>query len=115
MHTIKNKWSRPTLLEFNDCLKENAEAHEMIKVTSLKPKSDDNLTTIASTKTALKIFASTSKADAPTIGRSVFPTQPVKYTACKETHPCDVALCLVGRHQRREQKLSLITTFDFRA
>ena len=113
MHTIKNKWSRPTLLEINDWLKEKAKTHEMMKTTSLKPQSDNNFTTIASTKTALKIFASTSKADAPTVGRSVFPTQPVKYTACKETHPCDVALCLVGKHQRRERKLSLITTFDF--
>ena len=87
MHTDKDKWSRPKLLDFNDWLKRKAEAHEMMKVTSLKPKADENSTAITKTKTAMKVFASTSKADAPTVGRSVLPTQPVRCTACKITQP----------------------------
>ena len=59
----------------------------MMKATSFKPKSDDNSTTNTKTKTAMKLFGSTSKADAPTVGRSVFPTQSLKCTACKKTHP----------------------------
>ena len=46
MQIAKNKWSRITLLEFNDWLKEKAEAHEVMKVTSLKPKSNDHSTAI---------------------------------------------------------------------
>ena len=67
-HTFKNKWSCPTLLEFNDWLKEKVEAHGMTKITSLKPKSDGNSSAITKKKTALKVFASTSKADTATVG-----------------------------------------------
>ena len=59
----------------------------MMKVTSAKTKSKDNSTAITKTKTASKVFASASKADAPTVRRNVLPTQPVKFTACKKTHP----------------------------
>ena len=89
--TVKNKWNRPTLREFNDWLKEEAAAHGMMKVTSFEPKLADNCIAIAKTKTALKVFPSTSRAGASTVGRSVLPTQPVKCTACNETHslwPC---------------------------
>ena len=81
MDTAKKKRSPPTLLEFNNWFKEKAEADEMMKVT--KPKTDDISTAITKTKTSFKVFASTSKADAPTVGRSVLPTQPIKCTACK--------------------------------
>ena len=81
--TVKNKWSCPTLSEYNNRLKEKAVAHEMMKAISLKAKLDDTSTARTKTKTALKVFALTSKADAPTVGGSVLPTQPVKCTACK--------------------------------
>ena len=87
MHTVKNEWSRPILLEFNDWLKEKAKTHEMMGVTSLKPQSYDNSTTITKTRTALKVFASTSKADESNVGRSALPKPPVKCTARKLTHP----------------------------
>ena len=64
MRTVGNKWSRPFLLEFNDCSKERAEAHDRLNVTSAKPKSDEFSLATAKLKTALKVFAATSNADA---------------------------------------------------
>ena len=64
-----------------------AKAQKMMKVTSLEPKLEDNSTATTKTKTAIKVFALTSKADGPTIEGGILPSQPVKYTACKETHP----------------------------
>ena len=46
-----------------------------------------SITAITKTKTASKLFASTSKEDEPSVRRSVLPTQPVKCTAREETHP----------------------------
>ena len=87
MHTAKNKRSRPTLLDLNDQLKEKAEAHERMNITSVKPNSDGLSPAIKKPKPLKNRFASTSKADAPTAGRSSIPTEPVRCTDCKETHP----------------------------
>ena len=38
MHTVKKDLSRPTLLNFNEWLKDKAEAHERMKVPATKPK-----------------------------------------------------------------------------
>ena len=40
MYTVENKWSRLTLLEFNDWLEDKAEAYERIKIIWAKLKSD---------------------------------------------------------------------------
>ena len=87
MHTVKNKWSCPTLVEFKVWLKEKTKAHKMMKDTSVKPKSDDKSPAITKTKIASKASVSTSKADVPTVRRNVPSTQAVKSTACNETHP----------------------------
>ena len=42
MHTVKKDWSRPTLFDFNEWLKDKAEAHERMKVSTTKPKSEDS-------------------------------------------------------------------------
>ena len=71
----KNKCSCPTLLEFNDWLKEKAEALERMKATSGKPRVDEILHAATKTKSVSKVFASASKADALTVGKIVFPTK----------------------------------------
>ena len=38
MHTVKKEWLRPTMLDFNDWLKEKAEAHERMKAITFKGK-----------------------------------------------------------------------------
>ena len=38
MHTVKRNLDQPTLIDFNDWLKEKAEAHERVKPASIRPK-----------------------------------------------------------------------------
>ena len=65
MHPVKNEWRRPTLQELNDWLKEKAEAHEDEGYLN-ETKADELLHAASKTRTASKVLASTSKADAPT-------------------------------------------------
>ena len=116
MNTFKNKWSRPTLLAFNDWLTKKAEDYEQMKVTSAKPKADEIAPVITKSKTELKVLALTSKADAPTVGHGLLPTNPISCIDCKKNQIlCGVAVFFVRRHQHREQKSSLTTNFAFRA
>ena len=77
-----------------------------MKMTSLKPKASDNSTAITQTNNAIKVFASTSKADAPTVGRSFPLTHPVKCTACTETHP--LWRCGVFRGKTQTQRTKTV-------
>ena len=52
------------------------------------------------------MLASTSKADAPTVGRSVLPSELGKCTDCKETHP--LWRCPVLRRKTRTQKAKAV-------
>ena len=45
MHTVKRSLDRPTLIDFNDWLKDKAEAHERMKTASGKVKGDENVPT----------------------------------------------------------------------
>ena len=52
MHTVKRSLDRPTLIDFNDWLKDKAEAHERMKTASGKVKGDENVpNTATKTKT----------------------------------------------------------------
>ena len=42
MHTVKKHWLKPTLLDFNEWLKEKAEAHDRMKVLNIRGKVDDS-------------------------------------------------------------------------
>ena len=87
VHTITNKWSRSTLLEFNDWIKEKAETHERIKFISAKPKVDEILYAATKRKSASKVFASALKAFLPTAGHGVLPGKTLGCIDCKEAHP----------------------------
>ena len=62
MLTVKRNWDHPILLEFKDWLKDKAEAHERMKLSSGKPETQDShpLANIIKTKTAANFSASTS-------------------------------------------------------
>ena len=60
MHTVKRTLDRPTLIDFNDWLKDKAEAHERMKSSSTKTKTEDSTTTATKTKTVSEVFASTA-------------------------------------------------------
>ena len=54
LFTVKKHWVKPTLLDFNDWLKEKAEAHDLMKQSATKAKSEENITSVTKTKTASK-------------------------------------------------------------
>ena len=54
----------------------------------------------------IKLFSSTSKADALTVGRKVLPTQSVRCTACKETHT--LWSCPVFRGKTPTQRAKIV-------
>ena len=85
MNTVKRNLDRPTLIQFNDWLKRKAEAHERMKATSSKTKTDDNTaSTVTKTKTGTKVCAATTS-NQDTTGTK---TSTENYcVACKQSHP----------------------------
>ena len=61
LFSVKKHWIKPTLLDFNDWLKEKAEAHDLMKQSATKARPEDNSTSVTMTKTASKVFASNSQ------------------------------------------------------
>ena len=57
--TVKKHWVKPTLLDFNDWLKEKAEAHDLMKQSAIKAKLEENITSVTKTKTASKCLHQT--------------------------------------------------------
>ena len=57
---VKKHWVKPTLIGFNDWLKEKSEAHDLMKQSETKAKPEENSTSVTKTKTASKVFASNS-------------------------------------------------------
>ena len=70
IHTVRKNWDRPTILEINDWLKDKAEAHERMKLSSGKLKTEDSNphANVTRTKNESKIFASTSCSETPSMG-----------------------------------------------
>ena len=74
MHTVKKSWGQPTLLDFNDCLKDKAEAHERMKVPTTKPKNDESAQSVTRKKTGAKVVASATSS-ASSIGAGTQPNR----------------------------------------
>ena len=104
LHTVKKDWTRPTLLDFNDWLKDKAEAHERMKVSSAKPKGDQSALTVTRTKTGAKVFAAASSS-APSTGTATKTSRvQLACIACKESHPlwrCRVFLSTTPTEEQR--------------
>ena len=87
MHTVKKDWSRPTLLDFNEWLKDKAEAHERMKASATKPKNGESAPSVTRTKTGAKVFASAaSSASSNGTGTKPNRVQP-NCIVCKDNHP----------------------------
>ena len=56
LFTVKKHWVKPTLLDFKDWLKEEAEAHDLMKQSATKAKPEENSTSVTKTKTDSKVF-----------------------------------------------------------
>ena len=78
MQTVRRKWHRPTLLNFNEWLKEKAEGHERLKTISSKGKSEEPM----KQKVGTKMFASNAKVSDKTKKKPKFPPCSV----CKGQH-----------------------------
>ena len=89
MYTVKKNWGRPTLLEFNDCLNDKAEAHERVKLCTETPKTEDSnpSANVSKTKTGTKIIASVSSSQTPSMGVKA-QSSPSSCIACKRNTPC---------------------------
>ena len=87
MHTVKRTLDRPTLIDFNDWLKDEAEAHDRMKSASTKPKTEDSTTTATKTKTVSKVFASTASSSQQSSNSKSKVEQPPNCVACKDKHP----------------------------
>ena len=57
LFTVKKHWVKPTLLDFNDWLKEKAEAHDLMKNTAPKARTEDTNNSVTRSKVASKAFA----------------------------------------------------------
>ena len=101
MHTVKSSLDRPTLIDFNDWLKDKAEAHERMKTASGKVKGDENVpNTATKTKTTSKIFAATTSTNH---GKAKTENMPTTCVACKEKHPLWRCSVFRKKHPQREQ------------
>ena len=59
--TVKKHYVKPTLLDFNDWLKEKAEAHDLIKNTATKARTEDANNSVTRSKVASKAFAANTQ------------------------------------------------------
>ena len=87
-HTVKRDLSRPTLIDFNDWLKDKAEAHERMKASSGKPKIEETPTNnVTKTKTNSKVFAA-SPSNRSTMGTKPSTQKPqANCVVCNDKHP----------------------------
>ena len=87
MHTVKKDWSRPTLLNFNNWLKDRAEAHERMKISTTKPKNDESAQSVTGTKTGAKVFAASSSSTSSKESRTKPNQVQLNCIVCKDNHP----------------------------
>ena len=76
MQTVRRQWHQPTLLDFNEWLKEKAESHERLKTNYSKVKSEEPV----KQKLGTKVLASNAKVSDKTKEKTKFP-------------PCSVCKC----------------------
>ena len=101
MHTTKRNLTRPTATDFNDGLKDKAEAHERMKTS---PKNEGTPTgNVTKTKTNSKVFAATTTSTRITIATKLS-TQTSQYSCvvCNDNHP--LWQCQVFRKKTRTER-----------
>ena len=84
MDTVKRNLDRPTLIHFNDWLKEKAKAHERMKACSKSRSEEVPVTTVTKTKTGTKVFKATTSNQGNAVTKVKCEKQCV---ACKDSHP----------------------------
>ena len=88
MHTVKRNLDRPTLVDFNEWLKDKAEAHERMKTASGKTKVDENTqSSVTKTKTSSKVFAATASTNQRNTNSKAKSDNAPTCVACKRETP----------------------------
>ena len=88
LQTVRQTLDRPTLIHFNDWLKDKAEAHELMKSLPIKAKPEEsNNVTVTKTKTTSKAFAATTSSPQSASAKVKNGKPPNTCAACKEKHP----------------------------
>ena len=107
MQTVRRQWRRPTLLDFNELLKEKAENHERLKTINSEVNSEEPV----KQKLGRKVFASNAKVSDKTKEKPKLPPCSVcksehalgncaafkeKNTAQRAKHLAEQKLCFAG-------------------
>ena len=88
LHTVKKDLIRPTLLDFNNWLKESAECYDRMKTTSFRSKSEDtNSSGAVKTTVSSKVFASSSKSSSVSRQSRSSKNDHPPCVLCKSQHP----------------------------
>ena len=97
IHPVKRRLDRPTLIDFNDWVKDKAEAHERMKTASGKVKRDENVSNTATkSKTTSKVFAATTSTNQV---KSKLENVPTNCVACKKKYPLSRCPVFIKRNQ----------------
>ena len=67
LFTLKTHWVKPTLLDFNDWLKETAKAHNLMKTTATKTKSEDSIKSVTKSKSIKSICHKYATEESPEV------------------------------------------------
>ena len=98
MQTVRRQWHRPTLLGFNEWLKEKVEGHERLKTINSKGKSEEPV----KQKVGTKVFASNAKVSDKTKENKKFPPCCV----CKGQHA--LWICAVLKKKNATQRAKYV-------
>ena len=87
LFTVKKHWVNPTLLDFNDWLKEKAKAHDLMNQNLSKARTEDNTNSKVKTKVASRIFAANTQSKETQRPASTSATPPTpRCIVCKGNH-----------------------------
>ena len=116
MHTVKKNWYRPIVLDFNDWLKDKAEAHERIKLSSGKSETEDSNPSakVIRMETGAKIFASTTTSQTPAMGDKT-ENRPTSCFAFEKSTPYGVGRCSAKKRPTNGRNWLQTTNFVFHA
>ena len=85
--TVKKHCVKPTLLDFNDWLKEKAEAHDRMKNTAFKARAEDTNNSETRLKVASKAFAANTQHKSSVKPQQSSPSPPISSCiVCKGSH-----------------------------
>ena len=87
LFTVKKHWVKSTLLDFNDWLKEKAGAHNLMKNTKIKTKTEDTINPVTRSKVASKAFAANTQHNINLKPQQSSPSTSISSCiACKGSH-----------------------------